>query len=111
MIPVEITHEAQNHIIEMIKRDDKKNVILDIVQGGCNGYEYKWVTTDNNLDDDDHLSIRLSVDNVLYYKKSIREQIYASIISIKRDGLNKKLEIINPNVAYSCGCGESVNFK
>lgn len=111
MIPVEITSAAAAHLVKMIQRDGKKNIILSIVPGGCNGFEYKWEITDGILDQDGDIGIRLSAENILYLSKTTAEKMYASIISIKDDGLSKKLEILNPNVAYACGCGESVNFK
>jgi len=111
MTPVEITNKAQKHIVDMIRRDGKANVLLDIVPGGCNGYEYKWTTTNDNIDEPSSVSIRLSEDNVLYLKEDAAKKLYASIITMRQEGLSSKLEIINPNVAYACGCGESVNFK
>ena len=111
MIPVEITTAAAKHIVKMIERDAKKNIILSIVPGGCNGFEYKWEVTNESLDQDGDVGIRLRSENILYLSKATAEKMYASIISIKEEGLSKKLEILNPNVAYACGCGESVNFK
>lgn len=111
MIPVEITTAAVAHLIKMIQRDGKKNIILDIVPGGCNGFEYKWEITDKSLEEDGDVGIRLSSENILYLSKGTAAKMYASIISIKDDGLSKKLDILNPNVAHACGCGESVNFK
>lgn len=111
MTPVEITNKAQKHIIDMVRRSGKNNVILDIVPGGCNGYEYKWVTTDDAIEEPGCVKIRLDTDIVLYLREETSKKMYASIITMKQEGLSSKLEIINPNVAYSCGCGESVNFK
>jgi iron-sulfur cluster assembly protein len=111
MISVEVTTAAKSHIIGMILRDGKSNVILDIVPGGCNGYEYKWSTTDEILTENGSTTIRLSDINMLYLTKSATDNMSASVITMKQEGLNRKLEIINPNVAYACGCGESVNFK
>lgn len=111
MIPLEITTAAKNHIVSMILRDEKTNAILDLVPGGCNGYEYKWTLTDEPLTENGNTDIRLSDANVLYLTKRATDKMSASVITIKQEGLNRRLEIINPNVAYECGCGESVNFK
>lgn len=111
MIPLEVTVAAKSHIIGMILRDGKTNVILDIVPGGCNGYEYKWTLTNDTLTENGSTDIRLSDSNVLYLTKGATDKMSASVITIKQEGLNRRLEIINPNVAYECGCGESVNFK
>jgi iron-sulfur cluster assembly protein len=111
MMPIEITSAAVAHITKMVSRENKKNVILDIVTGGCNGYEYKWIVTDDALSQDGDVGIRLSEENVLYLSKTTAERMFASIITLTQDGLSKKLDILNPNVAYACGCGESINFK
>lgn len=65
------------------------------------------------MDHDDtngDIAIRLTSDNMLYLDKTTAEKMYASMIIIEKDGLNKKLTIINPNVKGTCGCGISVNF-
>jgi iron-sulfur cluster assembly protein len=111
MTQIEITGKAQRHIVDMVRRSGKSNVILDIVPGGCNGYEYKWTTTDEVVSEDGVVNIRLDTDIVMYLRKETATKMYASIITMKQEGLSSKLDIINPNVAYSCGCGESINFK
>lgn len=105
--PVEVTTSAAAYISNMIKRDGKKHVRLELVDGGCNGYEYRWTTTDEENGD---IAIRLNQENVLYLNKSTAEKMYASMIVMEKEGLNNKLTIINPNIKGSCGCGLSVNF-
>ena len=111
MKPIEITAAAREHIVKMVSREGKKNVILDIVTGGCNGYEYKWTVTDDILVGVGDVDIRLSEDNVLYLSESTALRMFASMITLTEAGLSRKLDILNPNVAYACGCGESINFK
>lgn len=111
MTPIEITHLAQKHLVEMVAKSGKSNIILDIVPGGCNGFEYKWIPTDDAIDEPGSVSIRLSENNVLYFNEATAKKMYASIITMVKEGLSSKLTIINPNVDYACGCGESVNFK
>lgn len=105
--PIEVTTSAANYIADMIIKDGKTNVKLELVDGGCNGFEYKWTTTDDANGD---IAIRLNSSNVLYLDKLTAEKMYASMIIIEKDGLNKKLTIVNPNVKGTCGCGISVNF-
>ncbi len=106
-MPIEVTPSAAKFISEMIARSGKANVLLQLVDGGCNGYEYKWTTTDETAGD---IAIRLNDNNMLYLDKTTAERMYASIISIQPDGLNQKLSILNPNVRNECGCGLSVSF-
>jgi len=109
MTQIEVTPTANKHIVDMISRANKNNLLLEIVTGGCNGFEYKWTPVDN-FENDGGIEIRLSENNVLYLNKFTADKMAGSIIAIETTGLNKKLNIINPNVSYSCGCGESVTF-
>lgn len=109
MTQIEVTPNASKHIVDMISRVNKNNLLLEIVPGGCNGFEYKWTPIDN-FENDGGIEIRLSENNVLYLNKFTADKMTGSIIAIETTGLNKKLNIINPNVTYSCGCGESVTF-
>ena len=111
MIPIEVTTAAKEHIVKMVSREGKKNVILDIVTGGCNGFEYKWIVTDDILTAAGDIGIRLSENNMLYLSESTAQRMSASMITLTEAGLSRKLDILNPNVAYACGCGESINFK
>jgi len=105
--PIEVTTAAAKYISDMIKNDGKKHVHLELVDGGCNGYEYRWTTTDEETGE---FSIRLTQDNMLYLNKSTADKMFASMIVMQKDGLNSKLTIVNPNIKGSCGCGLSVNF-
>jgi iron-sulfur cluster assembly protein len=109
MTQIEVTPNAGKHIVDMITRVNKNNLLLEIVPGGCNGFEYKWTPVDD-FENDGGIEIRLSENNVLYLNKFTADKMTGSIIAIETTGLNKKLNIINPNVTYSCGCGESVTF-
>jgi iron-sulfur cluster assembly protein len=109
MKQVEVTSKANKYIVDMITRAGKSNLLLEIVTGGCNGFEYKWTPVED-YQNDGGIEIRLSENNVLYLNKFTADKMAGSVISIETEGLNKKLGIINPNVTYSCGCGESVTF-
>ena len=109
MNQIEVTPTAEKHLITMLARAGKNHILLEIVTGGCNGFEYKWTPVDD-FEEDGGIEIRLSENNVLYLNKFTTEKMAGSIIAIETSGLNKKLNIINPNVTYSCGCGESVTF-
>ena len=109
MTQIEVTPNAIKHIVDMIARVNKNNLLLEIVPGGCNGFEYKWTPVDN-FENDGGIEIRLGENNLLYLNKFTADKMTGSIIAIETTGLNKKLNIINPNVSYSCGCGESVTF-
>jgi Fe-S cluster assembly iron-binding protein IscA len=101
--PVEITASAATYISDAIKRDGKKNVLLELVDDPCNGYEYRWTMTN---DENGDIAIRLNHENVLYLKQSTANMMYASAIVMEKDSLT----IMNPNLKGSCGCKLCVNL-
>ena len=102
-----ITDEAKRHIISMLDRAGMPAILLGLKEQGCNGYSYTW-TPVSNVEGE---VISLDDTHSLVYNKSIVPMIIESEIQIEKLGLNSKLVLNNPNVAYACGCGESVNFK
>lgn len=107
MIVLSITDEAKKHIIDMLDRANMPIVQLGLEAQGCNGYKYTWTP----VSDAHGEVIELDSTHSIVYNKSIVPHIIDSVIEIEKTGFNSRLVLNNPNVAYACGCGESVNFK
>ena len=107
MIVLSITDEAKQHIISMLDRVNMPAVQLSLEEQGCNGYKYTWTPVSDAYGE----VIELDDTHSLVYNKSIVPHIIDSIVEIEKTGFNSRLVLNNPNVAYACGCGESVNFK
>lgn len=107
MIILSITDEAKKHIIDMLNRANMPVVSLGLEEQGCNGYKYTWTPVADAKGE----VIELDDTHKLVYNKSIVPLIIDSRIEIEKTGFNSRLVLNNPNVAYACGCGESVNFK
>jgi len=107
MIVLSITDEARDHIIGMLDRSNKPVVELGLEEQGCNGYKYTWTPVSDAKGE----VIKLDNTHSIVYNKSIVPHIIDSIVEIEKNGFNSRLVLKNPNVAYACGCGESVNFK
>lgn len=107
MIVLSITDEAKKHIISMLDRADMPAVELGLEEQGCNGYKYTWTPVQDAFGE----IIELDDTHSLVYNKSITPLIIDSVVEIEKTGFNSRLVLNNPNVAYACGCGESVNFK
>jgi iron-sulfur cluster assembly protein len=107
MIVLSITDEAKKHIIDMLNRANLSIVSLGLEAQGCNGYKYTWTP----VADASGEVIELDDTHKLVYNKSIVPLIIDSVVEIEKTGFNSRLVLNNPNVAYACGCGESVNFK
>ena len=107
MIVLTITEEAKKHIISMLDRVDMPAVQLGLEEQGCNGYKYTWTPVSDAYGE----VIELDDLHSVVYNKSIVPLIIDSVVDIEKTGFNSRLVLNNPNVAYACGCGESVNFK
>ena len=107
MIVLSITDEAKKHIIGMLDRANMPVVELGLEEQGCNGYKYTWTPVSDAYGE----VIELDDTHSVVYNKSIVPLIIDSVVEIEKTGLNSRLVLNNPNVAYACGCGESVNFK
>jgi len=107
MIVLTITDEAKNHIISMLEKADMPAVQLGLEEQGCNGYKYTWTPVSDAYGE----VIELDDTHSIVYNKSITPHIIDSIVEIEKTEFNSRLVLTNPNVAYACGCGESVNFK
>ena len=102
-----ITDEAREHIIGMLDRSNMPAVQLGLEAQGCNGYKYTWTPVSDAYGE----VIELDNTHSIVYNKSIVPHIIDSVVEIEKTGFNSRLVLNNPNVAYACGCGESVNFK
>jgi iron-sulfur cluster assembly accessory protein len=107
MIVLSITDEAKQHIISMLDRANMPAVALGLEEQGCNGYKYTWTPVSDAYGE----VIELDDTHSIVYNKSIVPHIIDSVVEIEKTGFNSRLILNNPNVAYACGCGESVNFK
>lgn len=98
-----LTDNAVKHLKKTIKEGEALHISLKV--SGCNGYAYVLdvkPTVEEN---------QISVKGVkLVVEPKFRKQLDFSTIDYKREGINARLVIENPQVKYQCGCGESVSF-
>lgn len=107
MIVLTITEEAKAHIISMLDKANMPAVRLALEEQGCNGYKYTWTPVSEAQGE----VIELDDLHSVVYNKAIVPHIIDSIVAIEKSEFYSRLILSNPNVAYACGCGESVNFK
>jgi iron-sulfur cluster assembly accessory protein len=88
---------------------EELNVLLGVKGGGCSGFTYEWqITVDSPIGADftafEHGGHKFFVDfqSILY--------LAGMEIDYKKDIFGSTLQINNPNVTSSCGCGESFNI-
>lgn len=109
MTVITLTEEAKDHILAVLQRRGLCAVRLGLAPQGCNGYKYTWDPVPTNMAD--HV-IDLGDEYFLVFNNDIVPYIIGSEVVVEDTGLmSKQLTLKNPNIAGSCGCGESVNFK
>lgn len=108
MTVVTVSTQARQHLINMLDRVGLPAVELKLEPQGCNGYKYAWQPVATNIAD---AVVELDEDHFLVLNHSAIPYVIGSEVVIETVGLNQKLNLVNPNAAGSCGCGESVNFK
>jgi iron-sulfur cluster assembly accessory protein len=84
-------------------------VRISLKKAGCSGLQYvlDYVTSINPQDELIELKNLADVTLNIYVDKQAIPYIIGSHVDYVREGLNGKIQFINPNEKNSCGCGES----
>ena len=104
-----ITRKAAEKLIEVLKENNKEGsgLRVEIVPGGCSGFQYGLELDDSTTDldlviEEKGVKIIISKDNMQFLKGAKLDYV---------DGLQGAgFKISNPNVASSCGCGQSFEY-
>ncbi|MCD6055816.1 MAG: Fe-S cluster assembly scaffold protein [Gammaproteobacteria bacterium] len=103
---VSISEEALAHFRKEIKKKGHAiGVRLSLEKSGCTGYRYVIDLVDKS-EPGDHV-FTISDDFSIFVSKDCFLKVRGSRIEYTRKGLNKIIEIKNPNETARCGCGES----
>lgn len=96
-----LTPDARNHLNKVI--GSHKALSVSLKKSGCSGYsnvlKIVEIVDNKNIVKFQGINFLLDEDNQKYFNNAI--------IDYKKDGLNYKLTIENPNTKNACGCGES----
>ena len=104
---IEITKNAQNHISDVIKNDNKMYFRITVLGGGCAGFQYQF-DFDNKKNDDDFL---FKTEKILVLIDSTSlELIKGSKIDYVNELIGSSFKITNPQASSSCGCGTSFSI-
>ena len=104
---IKITENAQEHIANVLKKDNVKYFRITVLGGGCAGFQYKF-DFDNEVNSDDILisrsKIEILVDNTSF------NLIKGSSIDYVNELIGSSFKINNPQASSSCGCGTSFSI-
>lgn len=108
---INVTDTAAQHLKGISEANGGKIPMLGLKGGGCAGFAYTWSLKEESEIDKklDHVIIMDNGAKMAVPGTSIMYLI-GTTLELKQDTFGTSLEIVNPNSASSCGCGESVNF-
>ena len=107
---ITLTESAKAKIEEICKNNNAYAVTLNLVGGGCAGFQYDWGIAElkEDLDDDEELfdagegKLAVNIMSLAY--------MAGSEVNYVNDIMGSMFEINNPNAKSACGCGTSVTF-
>lgn len=104
-----VTDAAQEHFRKQLAEKPDAAIRLSVKESGCTGYKYVIDIVEQKTADD----IAIVLDNGvnLYVAPDAMAMIRGTTIDYTREGLNRTLKFINPNVSDECGCGESFSVN
>ena len=106
-----LTNAAKTQIDTICSENNVHAVVLNMIGGGCAGFEYKWSTysTPAEIKEDDEL-FKTDAGNTFVISAESVMFLLGTTIDYKKDIMGSFFDIVNPNAKSSCGCGVSVNF-
>lgn len=115
-----VTNSAWGKLISIIKNSNNNSFMLSATSGGCNGFNYKFkMITDDKYKEalkDNPVIEKNNGVNVLIEPKNEYLLSGTTIDYLKQDlknGIfeNKFIFIPDKKLTYSCGCGNSFNYR
>ena len=85
----------------------KQFLRVEVLGGGCSGFQYRFGLDENMQDDDvvmEHDGVKIAVDGTSL------PFLEGSVIDYKDELIGARFAIENPNAASECGCGTSFSI-
>ena len=104
---ITLTERAANRVRDFMTREPAAGLRLSVKPTGCSGYMYVVEMTTDVLDQDqvfESHGVAVVVDD-----QSLK-YLDGTEVDFAREGLNEGFRFANPNVAATCGCGESFSL-
>jgi iron-sulfur cluster assembly protein len=105
---ITLSESAARHIEKQLgKRGRGIGLRLGIKQVGCSGFAYTMDYADQVGDNDvtfesNHAKVIVDREALAY--------LDGTVVDFRREGLSESFKFDNPNVAATCGCGESFSI-
>ena len=81
---------------------------IEVIAGGCAGYQYKFdMLTNESIDSDDILIRASDSEGLLCIDPMSAEKIDGATIDFESTIMSQQFVVKNPNANITCGCGIS----
>lgn len=104
-----VTEEAAQHLKSQVESKGKTGVRISVKESGCTGYMYVMEEVDNGEDND--VCVDLDNGTHVYVDPDSIGVLRGTQLDYVKEGINRTLKFINPNVTAACGCGESFSIE
>jgi len=106
---IHVTAKAATHFQKQLEKSGRAAIRLSLKESGCTGFKY--VIDEVEQAEQGDLSLKLENGVSVYVAPDNLAALQGTVVDYVQQGLNYNLILNNPNVADSCGCGESFSFK
>lgn len=108
-----ITASASEKIVEILStKPEKPHFRLQIMGGGCSGFEYAFGVDDTIGEQDFHKNIQSQESHFMMLIDPISFQyVQNATIDYVSDTKGARFVVTNPNALTSCSCGSSFALK
>lgn len=105
---IHLSDAAQDHILELMTEEGDLGLRLEVIAGGCAGYQYRFTkATEENEENDDLIICGSDGDGLLYIDPTSAEKIDGATIDYEKTIMTQQFVVKNPNADVTCGCGIS----
>ncbi len=106
---VTVTPAALEHFRRQLGTQVGKSVRVSVKKSGCTGFMYVIDMVESGKEDDLVYHLDEQVD--LLISRDSLAVLNGAQIDLVKEGINKQIKFINPNVKDQCGCGESFSVS
>lgn len=106
---ISVTSAAAAHLKQTAEAKGASAVRISVKESGCTGYMYVMEEVDAGQEQD----VTVSLDNGMnvYVDADSIGFLRGTELDYVREGINRNLKFLNPNVTAACGCGESFSIE
>ncbi len=106
---ISVTPEAARHLKTQANAKGFDGVRISVKESGCTGYMYVMEEVESGESGD----VAVDLDNGIhvFIDPGSIGVLNGTELDYVREGINRTLKFLNPNVTAACGCGESFSIE